>query len=599
VLVLLLVMPAMSRSSQPGAIPTGLTPYLVQMHIHGHSNHNGNDLPASMESQCYEAVKNGFDVIWWTDHEFLFGGFDNDIVVDFKETTFEPDSTVLVFAENTRRTLTRLAIDRPSQGAHLGVENGILKIHTGSKDGVGKPVKMAIDLASERGAVTLVNFCRPVTSGLGFRAWGRVHGLGEDTLLRIRFDFSWHPNGRHHAVFDIVRSDGNGPQVLGDTTVVENVGIGDGAFNLALDLEAALSGLPNGDDNTLSTCRIEIGARNGRFIDVEIDSLKFVSTKPDGENQYRTVERLAQRYRQAMGIRQYIGVEVGLLHLPNLPHMDAFLPREEATYENACLGRNMNRREWIKAVRDMGGVVSVNHPFGAALRPQYVQGDDLGSSMSIREISQRAGLVDESYFWRVARPIVRDGAWGADLLEVGYLFRGAGSLRDHLRLWDLVLANGVRLMGFGSSDSHGGIWGPDMEPNPFATWIWSASDTADRLLDAMRSGRMVFGDPFLWKSAVAFGVEDAFMGDTLFVGNRKSAAGWLYMDPWRNDVSVRLIQMEISKGDEPNILRSEVLEDPGRGFEIKVGRPCYVRLEIYDKSDVPLAFTNPVYIWPQ
>ncbi len=597
VLILLSLIPVLA--SRPGSAFSDIRSYLVQMHIHGHSNHNGNDLPASMESHCSEASKNGFDVIWWTDHESLFKGFAGDIVVDFKDAVFNADSTVLVFADSPARSLTRIDIDRPPRGTDLKVTDGRLNIRVESEPESRRPNRLELALASERGKVRLVNFCRPVTSGLEFRCWGRVRGLGEDTSVRLKFDFSWHPAGRHRAVFDLVRTAASGPQVIGDTTVVQQVEAVGQSLDLVLDLQAALAPLPNGDDNTLSSCRIEIAARSGEVVEVVLDSLKIVSTRPDGENQYNVAEKLVRRYGDAYGIKQYMGVEVGLLHLPTMPHMNAFLPGDKAIYENTRVRDDMSRREWIKFIRDMGGVVCVDHPFGAALRLKKLDGQSLPPDLSLRELSRKKGLVNDAYFKQVARPIVEGGAWDADLLEVGYLFRGAGSLEDHLRLWDLALANGVRLMGFGSSDSHGGRWGPYMEPNPFATWIWSASDDADDLLDAMRSGKMVFGDPFLWKSELFFGVEDALMGDTLFVGKHKEVGGWIHMEPWRGDIKVRLVQVEVRDGDEVNIIRSATIENTRGKFVIRVEKPCFARVEVYDEKEIPLAFTNPVYLMPR
>lgn len=552
-----------------------------------------------MESHCSEAHKNGFDVIWWTDHEFLFEGFPGDILIDFKHAKFNEDSTLLVFAEDRARSLTRIDIERSPCGTHLDVADGRFAARVEPGPASRKRERLTLALASERGKVKLVNFCRPVTSGLRFEAWGSVRGLAENASVRLAFDFSWHPGGRHHAVFDLVRTATDEPRVIGDSTVVEQVEVTGSKLELDLDLEAALAPLPNGDDNTLSTCRIQMAAAKGAFVEVILDSMKIVSTRPEGRNQYKTIERMVRRYGDIYGIKQYIGVEVGLLHLPTMPHMNAFLPQAKSTYENTRVGPGKKRSEWIESVRDMGGVVCVDHPFGAALRPARLGGDNLPPDLSLRDLSRKGGLVDDTYFDEVARPIVRGGAWDADLLEVGYLFRGAGSLEDHLRLWDLALANGVRLMGFGSSDSHGGPWGPDMEPNPFATWIWSASDGADDLLDAMRSGKMVFGDPFLWKSGLFFGVGNALMGDTLFVGKGEEVEGWVHMEPWRRDVTVRMIQVEIGESDEVSTIESAAIEDTRAPFGIKVDRPCFARIEVYDSKGVPLAFTNPVYLIPR
>ena len=44
-----------------------LVPYAIDMHLHGHSNHNAGIHPASMEYHSVQAVTTGYvDVLWWT-----------------------------------------------------------------------------------------------------------------------------------------------------------------------------------------------------------------------------------------------------------------------------------------------------------------------------------------------------------------------------------------------------------------------------------------------------------------------------------------------------------------------------------------------------
>ncbi len=52
--------------------PPGLEAYSVQMHIHGHSHHNGAGRPGSMQWHSHFAAETGLDVLWWTDHSEMF-----------------------------------------------------------------------------------------------------------------------------------------------------------------------------------------------------------------------------------------------------------------------------------------------------------------------------------------------------------------------------------------------------------------------------------------------------------------------------------------------------------------------------------------------
>nr|MBK9650234.1 hypothetical protein [Bacteroidota bacterium] len=51
---------------------TSLNPYCVQMHIHGISNHNGHDIPGSMQYHSFYADSTNLDVLWWSDHMHSF-----------------------------------------------------------------------------------------------------------------------------------------------------------------------------------------------------------------------------------------------------------------------------------------------------------------------------------------------------------------------------------------------------------------------------------------------------------------------------------------------------------------------------------------------
>jgi hypothetical protein len=549
-----------------------------------------------MESHSSEAERHGFDVIWWTDHARLFRDYE-DIKLDFEGARVSSDGKLVVLGRGMRRSLTRINLERPGAGSEFDVSGGVLRLRL-EPPGSGESATVRMSLGSQRGKVHTVDFCRPVTSGLVFEVWGEVEGLGDRTHLGFEFDFSLHPPGRHHAYFAASPGVAGPPRARGDTTVYHEVQVPNGRFAVSLDLLEALEQLPRGDDNTLSEATIVVGARAGELMYVAIDSVRIRSIEASGENQYRRVEQLARAYESQYGVRQLVGVEIGLVHTARLPHMNAYFPESTQAYPSIALDENMRRDAWIDAVHDLGGLVSLNHPFGASLRPRRSEGGAYyGEELSIRELAKSKSRVSEQDFRWIADPVL-DGSLKPDILEVGYLYRGSGSLEDHLRLWDVVLANGVRLVGNGASDTHGGLWGPDMVPNPFASWIWARSDSQDELLKALKAGHVAFGDPFFWQSDFAFGIEDAMMGDTLAVEEGRDVNGWVRMDPWRSDVDLRLVQIALGEGWEPEVIRREVIGLERDGFAIRFDRPCFVRVEVYERDGTPLVFSNPVFLIP-
>jgi hypothetical protein len=579
------------------SVPQGLDCYLVQMHIHAHTNHNGNDLPASMEWHCAQAETHGFDVIWWSEHSEVFDTYE-DMRISFRDAYFNKvTGSVDLVRTRSRRRLSKLNLEGAVQLCSINTRGPDLEIEVASR-GAGEFESVKVVPASERGPVKTVSWCRPVTSGLRVEALVDVQGLGEDAFLRFGFDLAAHPEGRHHLVFEIVGGEVLEHEVIGDTLVVTRMGVGGFPSRLDFDLERAASHLDDGYDNTLGSMYMELGVREGATVKVAVDSLILISDRPWGENQHRVILQLAERYECRHDITQYMGVEASGIHTPERPHMNAFLPESTETLANLVIDPAVERKAWAAGIGGLGGLVSLNHPFGAALDPTVRGVYDAGTAGSLLDMAGAAGPMSEEDLWAVARPIIETGGMGCGILEVGYIFRGTGSLADHLRLWDLVLAHGVRMVGNGVSDAHGGIWGSELRPNPFATWIWARGKDRESLLESLRAGRVCFGEPFAFKSHLAFGVEDAFMGDTLYVERGEEVEGWVEIKPWVEDLDIRLVQVRIGDGPEPVYLARSSLRDPAGGFGIEVRQPCFARVEVYAADGRPLVFSNPVWLIP-
>ncbi|MGD9140942.1 MAG: hypothetical protein PVJ42_05325 [bacterium] len=592
--ITLLVAPALLHC----AVPSDLQCYLVQMHIHAHTNHNGTDLPASMEWHCAYAREYGFDVVWWSDHAEVFDTY-QDMRISFGRAMISDDRrSINLGITGGRRPLSMLAIDATRDGFDLGIEGARLNVGLTSR-GSGEFDTVRLTPASRRGPVKTVRFCRPVTSGLRFVAVMDFSGPPDDSFLRFGFDLAAHPEGRHHLLFDIVRRPGAGPRVIGDTLVVDEMLVEDFPARLSFDLERTASHLPDGYDNTLGSVYIEFGARNGATVEVAIDSLIVISDRPDGSNQYRVITQLADRYESRYGIAQYVGVEASGMHTPECPHMNAFFPESTETLENLVVDPRLTRAEWARGVERRGGLVSLNHPFGAALNPVGRGLYEVDAKTPLRELSARAGPIPEEDLWAVAAPIIESDGMGCRIMEVGYLFRGSGTLADHLKLWDLVLANGVRLVGNGVSDAHGGIWGPDMRPNPFATWIWAEDKDRDSLLEALRAGRVFFGNPFLYQGEFMFGVNDVLMGDTLYVRGGEEARGWVRLETRVDDLEMRLVHVKLGAGREARYISRDTLVDPEGGFSLVVNEAGLARIEVYGHGGEPVIFSNPVWLIPR
>lgn len=585
--------------SYTSSIPPGLEPYLVQMHLHGLSNHNGNPLPASMESQTFEAQRNGFDVIWWSDHSRIFESYSEDKTVRFTSGLVEQDSiSWMIKLGGLRRGLSLLSARTSGDGCRIDISKGsLLMVFDEIRPGPCER-SMILRASSSIGKVKQLDFCRPIATGLELRLWGNLNAIRERMAeLRVGFDLCWHPKGQHRLIFEIDQGIPNSGKVIGDTLVVcyaqmDSIGV------LQLDLEKAAGLLPMGYDNSLSDIWLELRTSSCSACTVSIDSFAIHSRKPQGQVIYDLVKELARTYQARYKVVEHIGIELGTVHRISNPHINVFLPESTAglwvidQYETKPLP------QFVRRVHERGGLVCFNHPFGASRidrSGQVLDDEDLYGAPPIN--LWRSGMrMDPRELEEAESTIVENSAFGADIIEVGYIFRGKGALEDHLRLWDGLLSKGMRILGSGVSDSHGGKWEREMVPSAFATWIWAYSKSSDDLIDGLRKGRVAFGDPFLWRGKFCFGVKQAIMGDTLLVSEGEGVEAWLVMEPELVGGSVSIVQVRISPQGQVNYVKRVQVSGIPKTIPISSMAPSYVRVEIYDAFGNPVVFSNPVWL---
>ncbi len=588
----------LEKGSDVARIPHELNPYLVQMHIHGLSNHNGNPLPASMESQSFEARRHGFDVIWWSDHSRIFEPYRDDKTIGFASALVDKDQTShgswTIRVGGLRRGLSLLSAQTSSEGCRVEVDQGSLFVIF---DEIKKNLcerALVLRTSSSIGKVKQLEFCRPVASGLEFKLWGRFHALRTcGVRLRIGFDLSWHPNGQHHLLFEI--GEGKVQGMEGDTLVVSSSPL-DSMGVIRLDLENASRLLPMGYDNSLSDIWMEFKNSKCSACTISIDSFAIHSRKPH-EEVYMIVEELAKIYETRYEVIEHIGVELGSIHRILNPHINVFLPETAMGLWVVEEYHSKPLKDFVRSIHRRGGLVSFNHPFGASRmdRAGQVLEEDLYNAAPI-ELWKSGMRMDQEGVEEAAIAMLKEGAFGADILEVGYLFRGTGSLDDHLKLWDILLSSGLRIIGNGVSDSHGGFWGREMVPGNFATWIWARSASATDLIEGLKLGRVAFGDPFLWRGRFSFGIEDAMMGDTLEVDGSKDLWGWMIMEPPLENPSVRVIHAMVGNQEDVGYVKRETIAGLPDHISISPVTPSFVRIEIYDASGNPVVFSNPVFL---
>ena len=233
-------------------------------------------------------------------------------------------------------------------------------------------------------------------------------------------------------------------------------------------------------------------------------------------------------------------------------------------------------------MRRYGGIYSFNHPFNnGKYRYMVYSGEEL---------------------WRVvereAAALTASRVYGAALLEVGFP-EGRGksfSLKEYLRLWDILSLNGVFVTGSGVSDSHDSSMGW-FEGNNFATWI--AADSAlqfpvsdKEFIESMKAGRAYMGDPVWLKGEVDFTSEGP-MGAVIPVEDREKTSRTMTFQAKEVKIGWRIHIV----ADGETAAEYVVAEDGNfcRSFSVEPLRTVsFARVEMYNADGRCILLTNPI-----
>ena len=561
-------------------------PLSVQLHIHGHSNHNVGQ--GSMQYQSHHASYSGFDLLWWSDHLTTLNGF-KTVVVDFKAAQ-EDGANRLVWLDapplidDLFLNLVREISSDVGGPTLLHIANGIrmegagavfLLGDVGSRRWVGHQ-------AFTRSVLTdpLVRFLgapcpgqdgdlvlhfelsvhvQPDMEGVGYTPYRDPHNLAETYSPILEMKFS-------PTAMEEVTTDG---LLLASKVMRVN-----GPFDITIPLRDLADNLRDGSDNAIQRVWFSLAGSSPCF---EIEELSFAH---GGLSTPRIVmaemESFALDYAQRFGIQGLVGFEDDT----EVEHLNIFLPSLDGMEPTYALLGSLVGQGMLDAVHAQGGIVSINHIFGAG-----------GADMPILPSSERATRLLELIERELGGP-----SW--DLLEVGYPRRGGYTLEDYLLLWDTLWANGEERCGGGVSDHHGGGWGLNLlgGNNSWTTWIWTPSGGSSRsdLIGALASCQAAFGDPFLLEGRVVLDVNGIRMGG-IFQSTDETALIKALHAGLPAGVKIEAVGIALD-GSKParRLFRERV---PKGGLVIAVSEPQIVRLELSYRDGIRLV-TNPVKILP-
>jgi hypothetical protein len=562
--------------------------YSVQLHLHGSFSEG----EGSLDSHAFEARALGCDVLWWSDHDFRITTYQHVSRFGFEGwqeplDRNEPWSTQLAKYLGDLKGLRIAALPEGASArlVQAPVREGRRSLRlSASADPNRAPLRLAFDAERRLHRRSLATGVR-----LGLALFPEE--LPEDATLRVEVQLSEHAPRAGLGLeprfvrYEIGRVAGP-PRRRGATYVVP-VACEPGRWNeLELELTRdAVRGFPEspGEDNALFHLFLELvpGARVATR--VSLDDLRIEQRRAGAPLFARQRELMAEVAELHPGLVQLQGVEISYdsrhlnlfcaeTPLPDYAALAAATPRDP---ENPAIldGRAFRARvlEWvIGETHARGGLVAYNHPFGVTSE---------GAGRPRTRAEQLAILLTNR-------------AEGADLLEVGYRERGGASLDDHLWLWDQAALAGLRLVGTGTSDSHGG---PDERwsgtPNNFVSWVYARSPDARSLIEGLRAGRVFFGDLERFDGTLDLALDSGERMGATVRSERRAFELELRATGTRRGQSVVLVESGV---------RTRTFAVEGADFVARCALalpphgPAFVRMELHDEGR-PIALSNPLH----
>ena len=567
-----------------------LQPYSAQLHVHASYSEGG----GSIESETYEFNQAGIDVVWWSDHDsiaglihsvstFGFEGFEEPLdlnepwspmcwyeaVLTKRCEPYKNESFTAAAAQFVTSPVHRGAKSLRLTGARLGSDFGQYSYRfwaPSSRHTYPIAAQVTVDLAifpetvgpSATAIVQVDLSCHAANEVLPAACYVLIYYLDNQAT----------ESHREGAVYYVPLPYRQGRWNEFSLPITDDV----------------VRGFPFIDplDNSMGVLSFGVRSREDVPAAVCFDSL-HIRHELEGQQLYDTqrdrMARVAQRFPD---VAQHQGVEISFLtdHL-NEFSLDTPLPDYEAMFAASGLAdaagyvtnwtalRAFAARYWVEQAHARGGLVSFDHMFFPDVEPPLYTREQIRSNL---------------LYCRV---------WGADLLEVGYVYRGGHSLEDHLWVWDELAKEELYLVGTAVSDYHGGAVGCwQSYQNSFLTWIWASSKAKADLIEGLRSGRVFFGHQAVYDGRLDLSTPQGFvMGQIVLTdqpGQQVIAQvdGLALGDQLRWVISGQPLPTVVAQQSQVQI-EQMVLLTPSNG--------AFARLEVYTAGGTPKVFSNPIY----
>jgi hypothetical protein len=509
---------------------------LAGLHVHSCFSEGS----GSFDWQAWHAALSGYDLVWWSEHDWRVACRDHLQSIGFEEG----EAVTADLAGRGDGALAELQAGETSGGARA------LRLATGEQGG---QARARLEADRKRFTYSLAGEVE-----VELRVLARSLDPGD--TFTVGFELSRHP-GEARSLEYAARWEGtDAPETEAPAwapVIPRTVPTG-GWVTLRLPLTRdAEEAWPNGADANLIGIWLDLTAAGPA--EVLVDDLAFTHRRC-GVDLIRVQQEWTELYPN---LRHEIGGEISYTR----PHLTRYggdwslvmrdFERAAAADSGTAVG---DAAELVEVVHRGSGLVSWCHPLGATMF---------------------SGLGPEQF-----QEAIDAGLGGVDALEVGYRRRARWSLADYFDVWDRATASGVVVTALGVNDSHYNQWAP--WENNFATWLEAPAEDHEGLLRALRQGRAFFGDPVSFRGRVVLDVGGTPMGDT--VGGSGPRTARIRLAGIGDDRVVKLVADGRVRREWTGVSGGAVLSE-----QLSAGEARSVRAEVWSADKKPLAFTNPVY----
>lgn len=555
------------------SVPRRLGSIPVSMSMHTHSCFSeggasaGGGGGASMMAQLEQAVENNVDVIWWTDHDWrmeAFGYYEN---IAFDGTDEDGDLVWTVQNSGTVTGAQHAFVDDPHSPNEAGKAMRVAA--TGPTADWG---------ASYLWADAGNSFYSTNISDTTLEIDVLGEQIGPDAELVIQVETSFRPAtaGRPKGLYVLeyrLGSEASRGLETPLTGVVTTVSTGDWQtlrMNLLDDVEAFWPDLV-AEDSGLARLRFGVRARNNATAQGVFDHLLINRTRDPlvwpVTLQGELARRLAPQYPT---VTQLQSTEVSMVR-----HLNVFMENFEL-YDYPPQGKAPHLDNSVAGIEkvvqwyhDRHAVVQYNHP-----------------PINHAEL-------------------VATRALGMDMMEVANADGDFTVINNRLAQYDVAARNAIFLTATSQIDDHvGKDWAGKSHLYVTSAWANSKSSVGDLLL-AMRSGQLWFQHQGLWQT----GQIDMTIGQQRAMGrviqtDVASVPVDVFIGNLPDDATVQLVVGVCDRNGDitPAIVKNAF---PASAFtagtlrynlERKDGQ--YLRVEVYDSSDILLGAGNPLWLLP-